>query len=98
MILKAHQIALLGAGEDQVLIGLRSFPAHKLTLLSNGEFLEQANHLAGNLGETLRLVVDVKLLKDATIPAVLELWDKYFEPIRTTFRTSSSMLVRRIGI
>jgi DNA-binding MarR family transcriptional regulator len=73
MILKAEQMALLGGGEDQVLIGLRSFPAHKLTLLSNVEFLEQANHLAGNLRETLRLVVDVKQLKDATIPTVLEI-------------------------
>jgi hypothetical protein len=72
MPMKTIQIAVLGGSEDAVLVGLRSFPAHKLTLLSNGDSLNQANLLSKNLTETLKLTVEVKQLRDSTIAAMLE--------------------------
>jgi hypothetical protein len=69
---KTLQIAVLGGSEEAVLIGLRNFPAHKLTLLSTDDALSQAHELSTKLTETLKLVVDVKQLRDATVPTMLE--------------------------
>lgn len=66
------QIAVLGGNEDAVLVGLRNFPAHKLSLISPIDFLNQANQLCSKLTETLKLDVDVVQVKDSTIPTVLE--------------------------
>jgi len=72
MPLKTLQVAVLGGSEDAVLVGLRSFPAHKLVLLSTTESLNQAHQLSKKLTETLKLTVDVKQLDGATISAMLE--------------------------
>jgi len=72
MPLRTLQIALLGGSDDAVLVGLRNFPAHKLILISTAETLNQAQQLSKKLTETLKLVVDVKQLRDASIPTVLE--------------------------
>ena len=69
---KTLQVAVLGGSEDAVLVGLRSFPAHKLVLLSTTESLNQAYQLSEKLMETLKLTVDVKQLGDATISTMLE--------------------------
>jgi hypothetical protein len=72
MPLKTLQIAVLGGSEDAVLVGLRNFPAHKLTLVSTNDSLDQAYQLSKKLTETLKLTVDVKQLRDATISSMLE--------------------------
>jgi hypothetical protein len=72
MALKTLQIAVLGGSEDAVLVGLRNFPAHKLTLLSPIESLNQAEQLSRNLTETLKLIVEIKQLRDNTITTMLE--------------------------
>jgi hypothetical protein len=66
------QIAVLGESEDAVLVGLRNFPAHKLTLLAGNGSLERALELSNRLRETLKLSVDVKQLRDASIQTMLE--------------------------
>jgi hypothetical protein len=72
MPLKTIQIAILGGNEAAVFVGLRNFPAHKLTLLSTDDSLNQAKELSKRLNETLKLTVDVKPLRDATVVAMLE--------------------------
>jgi hypothetical protein len=72
MPLKTLQIAVLGGSEDAVLVGLRNFPAHKLLLLASGEQLGQANALSESLTRTLKLVVEVVPIKDASIASMLE--------------------------
>jgi len=72
MPLKTLQIAILGGNEDAVLVGLRNFPAHKLTLLSPTDFVNEADKLASRLKDTLKLEVDVVQLKDTTIPNMIE--------------------------
>jgi DNA-binding MarR family transcriptional regulator len=72
MALKTLQIAVLGGSEDAVLVGLRNFPAHKLTLLSPSESLNQAEQLSRNLTETLKLIVEIKQLRDNAITTMLE--------------------------
>ena len=66
------QIAILGDNENAVLIGLRNFPAHKLTLLTSNDNLDNANRLATNLFNALRLTVETVKLRDETIPTMLE--------------------------
>ena len=70
--MKTLQIAVLGGSDDAVLVGLRNFPAHKLTLVSAADYISQANALSGKLTSTLKLLVDVVEVKDATIPTMLE--------------------------
>ncbi len=70
--MKTLQIAVLGGSEDAVLIGLRNFPAHKLILLASGDHLGQANALSENLTNTLKLLVQVAPIKDATVATMLE--------------------------
>ena len=70
--MKTLQIAVLGGSDDAVLVGLRNFPAHKLTLVSAPDYITQANALSGKLTSTLKLLVDVVEVKDATIPTMLE--------------------------
>ena len=72
MPLKTLQIAVLGGSEDAVLVGLRNFPAHKLTLLSTNDSLDQAHQLSRKLTETLKLTVVIEQLRDGTISAMLE--------------------------
>ena len=72
MPLKTLQIAVLGGSDDAVLVGLRNFPAHKLTLLASGEYVSQANTLSNNLTSTLKLVVQVVPIKDTTVTTMLE--------------------------
>jgi hypothetical protein len=72
MALRTLQIAVLGGSDDAVLVGLRNFPAHKLTLLSPSESLSQAEQLSRNLTETLKLIVEIKQLKDTAIATMLE--------------------------
>ncbi len=72
MPLKTLQIAILGGNEDAVLIGLRNFPAHKLLLIASADYIDQANSLSGKLTNTLKLLVNVVQVKDATIPTMLE--------------------------
>jgi len=66
------QIAILDDNENAVLIGLRNFPAHKLTLLTSNNNLDNANRLATDLFNTLRLTVETVKLRDETIPTMLE--------------------------
>lgn len=72
MPLKTLQIAVFGGDENAVLVGLRNFPAHKLTLVTLGEYMKQAEQLSGKLTDTLKLNVEVIEAKDASIPAMLE--------------------------
>jgi hypothetical protein len=72
MPLKTLQVAVLGGSEEAVLVGLRSFPAHKLVLLSTTESMNQADQLSKKLTETLKLSVEVKQLADRTISAMLD--------------------------
>jgi hypothetical protein len=66
------QVALLGENEDAVLVGLRNFPAHKLTLLAGNDSVDKALELSKRLTETLKLSVDIKQLGDASIQTMLE--------------------------
>jgi hypothetical protein len=66
------QIAILGGSEDAVIVGLRNFPIHKLTLLTPNEAFEGAEKLAAKLRDALRLSVEVVRLSDTTIPSMLE--------------------------
>ncbi len=66
------QIALVGGSDDAVLVGLRNFPAHKLTLISAEDSLNQAQQLARKLTETLKLAVDVHQLRDGSVATMLE--------------------------
>jgi len=66
------QIAILGGNEDAVLVGLRNYPAHKLTLICSVDFLNQATQLSSKLKGMLKLEVDVVQVKDSSIPIVLE--------------------------
>ncbi len=72
MPLKTLQIAVLGGNEDAVLVGLRNFPAHKLSLISPTDYTGQGNQLSGRLRDTLKLDVDVVQVKDSAIPTMLE--------------------------
>jgi hypothetical protein len=72
MPLKTVQMAIFGGDEAAVLVGLRNFPAHKLTLLSTNQSLNQAKELSKKLTDTLKLPVDVKPLRDATVATMLE--------------------------
>jgi len=72
MPLKTLQIALVGGSDDAVLVGLRNFPAHKLTLITAPEYNNQANELSGQLTSTLRLLVEVVKVKDEAISTILE--------------------------
>jgi hypothetical protein len=76
--LKTFQIALLGGNNDSVLVGLRNFPAQKLLLLTPKEQANNANRLANNLRDTLKLPVDIMELGDTSIPAILELVGEIF--------------------
>jgi hypothetical protein len=69
---KTLQIAVLGESEDAVLVGLRNFPAHKLTLLAGTNSIDRALELSNRLTETLKLSVDVKQLRDASIQTMLD--------------------------
>jgi hypothetical protein len=71
MPLRTLQIALLGGSEDAVLIGLRNFPAHKLTLIATSAFLDHANQLAEKLGSILKLSVEIVQVKDSAVPTIL---------------------------
>lgn len=66
------QMAMLGGDEGAVLVGLRSFPAHKLTLICSNESLSQADKLSTELRGKLRLEVDIVQIKDAAMGTVLE--------------------------
>jgi hypothetical protein len=66
------QIAVLGESDDAVLVGLRNFPAHKLTLLAGTNSIDRALELSNRLTETLKLSVDVKQLRDASIQTMLD--------------------------
>jgi hypothetical protein len=70
--LKTLQVAILGGNEDAVLVGLRNFPAHKLTLITLPDTLNQADSLAGRLKNTLKLTVEVLQVNDPSIPTMLE--------------------------
>jgi len=72
MPFRTLQIAVLGGNEEAVLVGLRNFPAHKLTLISSVESADQANQLSNKLMETLRLDVEIMQVTEGTIPAILE--------------------------
>jgi DNA-binding MarR family transcriptional regulator len=72
MPLKTLQIALVGGSDDAVLVGLRNFPAHKLTLVTPPEYNNQASELSRQLTSTLRLMVDVVQVKDEAISTILE--------------------------
>jgi hypothetical protein len=80
------QIAILGDNENAVLIGLRNFPAHKLTLLTSNDNLDNANRLAANLFNTLRLTVETVKLRDETIPTILEAIRQIIEKNGDTFK------------
>jgi hypothetical protein len=69
---KTLQMAVLGESEDAVLVGLRNFPAHKLTLLAGTNSIDRALELSNRLTETLKLSVDVKQLRDASIQTMLD--------------------------
>jgi hypothetical protein len=90
MALKTLQIAVLGGSEDAVLVGLRNFPAHKLTLLSPIESLSQAEQLSRNLTETLKLVVEIKQLRDTAITTML---DAVGEIVRTESENFQDFLI-----
>jgi DNA-binding MarR family transcriptional regulator len=66
------QIAILGGNEEAVLVGLRNFPAHKLTLICSNESLSEANKLSTELRGTLKLEVDIVQLKETAVATVLD--------------------------
>jgi len=90
MLLKTLQIALLGGNEDAVLVGLRNFPAHRLTLISLSDFIDQANRLAQRLGETLKLDVDVVQIKD---PGILTMLDAVGQILRNESENFQDFLI-----
>lgn len=72
MPLKTVQIAILGGNSEAVLIGLRSFPAHKLVLLSTIEASAQSQALSTQLTETLKLLVTSTQLDDSSVQTMLD--------------------------
>jgi DNA-binding transcriptional ArsR family regulator len=72
MPLKTLQIVILGGSDDAVLVGLRSFPAHKLILIASPDHATQANALSGKLTDTLKLAIDIVQLKDDRVSTMLE--------------------------
>ena len=72
MPLRTLQVALLGGDESAVFVGLRNFPAHKVTLVALQESMIQANQLGNQLTDTLRLPVEVVQVNDASISTMLD--------------------------
>jgi hypothetical protein len=72
MPLRTLQVVFLGGTEDAVFVGLRNFPAHKVTLITLDESLEQANQLASRLTDSLRLTVEIVKVADVNIQTILE--------------------------
>jgi hypothetical protein len=72
MPVKTLQIAVFGGNEDAVLVGLRNFPAHKLTLVTLNEYLKQADQLSAKLTDTLKLNVEIVQAKDSSVSSMLE--------------------------
>jgi DNA-binding transcriptional ArsR family regulator len=72
MPLRTLQVVFLGGIEDAVFVGLRNFPAHKVTLVTLDESLNQANQLASRLTDSLRLAVEIVKVPDANIRTILE--------------------------
>jgi len=66
------QIALLGGSEEAVLVGLRNFPAHQLTMIAPIGFSNQAQELSKDLIERFKLTVEVKELKDSAVSTMLD--------------------------
>jgi len=72
MPLKTLQIAILGGSDEAIFVGLRNFPAHKLILIVCAEAKDQADRLAVNLLETLKLAVDIVQVKDESVQTMLD--------------------------
>jgi DNA-binding transcriptional ArsR family regulator len=72
MPLRTLQIAILGSSDDAVFVGLRNFPAHKLILITSSATKNQADQLATQITQTLKLTVDVAQVKDEGVQAMLE--------------------------
>lgn len=72
MPLKTLQIAILGGSEDAVLVGIRNFAVHRLVLVSPKDAVEATGKLARRLSDTLKLDVEIKEIKDPSVPTMLE--------------------------
>ena len=72
MPLKTLQMAILGGNDDAVLVGLRNFPTHKLTLITPSDYAKQASELSTKLTSTLKLTVEVIQINDYKISTMLE--------------------------
>ena len=69
---RTQQIAILGGSEDAVFVGLRNFPAHKLTLIGGTENVAQSQALSSKLAETLKLAVAIVEIPDSSIQTMLD--------------------------
>jgi Domain of unknown function (DUF6293) len=73
MTLKTLQIAILGGGYDEaIFVGLRSFPAHKLVLITPPEAAGQSEALSAKLASTVRLEVSTIDVKDSSVQTILD--------------------------
>jgi hypothetical protein len=66
------QIAVLGGNEDAVYVGLRNFPAHRLTLIGTLENMDQSRALSTKLADTLKLAVTTIQIKDTAVQTMLD--------------------------
>lgn len=72
MPLKTLQIAIMGANDGAIFVGLRNFAAHKLALVTPPEAVAQSTALSAKLADTLKLAVSNVEIKDSSIPTILE--------------------------
>lgn len=86
MPLKTLQIALLGANDEAIFVGLRNFPAHKLVLIALTESLDQSRALSTQLEHTLKLAVSITEIKDSSIQTMLDTIGQLVRKERESFQ------------
>lgn len=66
------QIVFLGGSEDAVFVGLRNFPAHKVTLVFLKDSTERGDQIFSKLTDSLKLSVETVKVDDASIQTILD--------------------------
>lgn len=74
MPLSTLQIALMGSADEPILVGIRSFPIHKLVLVSLPEDLYRAKRLSSELGEMLKIRTASYMVKNSNVQSMLEIF------------------------
>lgn len=71
MPLKTLHVATIGDGTEEVLLGIRSFPTHKLALVCLSEHRPKVANFAADIERTLKIPVDVYAINGDPIEGML---------------------------